>query len=359
MPTKLAILHFNILEKYPPAMNFIRDLERSDRAFKILVISSKNNTSYINFTTTLGSVIRLGTIYQSRVNRYITYLIFNLVALFRLICFKPQEILVFETLSVWPTYVYKKINKHVNIHIHHHEYTTIEEIVSGSLYVRFLHRIEKQLFNLATFSHTNDERKALYLEDNPKLLSSKVGVYPNLPPQSWWNEYGSKKRVWVGPKIKLVYVGALDLETMYVREVVDWVLSNPDLLELTFISHQMNAETLSFVQSNSGNQIKLIEPINYNDLPKELIKYDIGLVLYNGHILNYIYNIPNKVFEYLFCGLKVIGDTCLISTSKLNHSDILLSSFKDGLKPENIIEFTQRHFEFECLSNNSLSQNYI
>lgn len=359
MPTKLAILHFNILEKYPPAMNFIQDLERSDKAFKILVISSKNNTSYNHFTSTLGPVIRLGTICQSKVNRYISYLIFNLVALFRLIFFKPQEILVFETLSVWPTYVYKKINKHVNIHIHHHEYTTIEEIASSSLYIKFLHRIEKQLFNLATFSHTNDERKALYLEDNPKLLSSKVGVYPNLPPQSWWNENGSKKRVWVGPKIKLVYVGALDLETMYVREVVEWVLSNPDLLELTFISHQMNAETRSFIESKTGDRIKLIKPINYEDLPTELIKYDIGLVLYKGHILNYIYNIPNKVFEYLYCGLKVLGDTCLSSTSKLDYSDIYLTNFKNGLKLDNIFHFNQKQFQFELKSNNSLSQNYI
>jgi len=334
-------------------------LERSEKELKILVISTINNTSYFNFSTSLGSVLRLGILNQSSVNRYISYLSFNVGALFWLIYFKPQEILVFETISVWPAYVYKKLNKHVNIHIHHHEYMTIEEIAYCSLYVRFLHRKEKNLFNLATFSHTNDDRKALYLKDHPELDEFTVSAYPNLPPQIWWNEYGSMKRVRVGPTIKLVYVGVLDLETMYVKEVVDWVLRNPDLLELTFISHQMNLETLSFVESNLGDQIKLIKPINYEDLPKELIRYDIGLVLYKGHMLNYVYNVPNKVFEYLYCGLKVLGDTCLISASKINHPDILLICFKNGFNMINIIEFNQRHFQFECLINNSLSQRYV
>ena len=29
------------------------------------------------------------------------------------------------------------------------------------------------------------------------------------------------------------------------------------------------------------------------------------MILYNGHIPNYIYNAPNKLFEYLACGLDV------------------------------------------------------
>ena len=272
---------------------------------------------------------------------------------------KPEEIVAFETLSIWPAYFYKKINKNVNIHVHHHEYASLEELVASSSYIKFLHRKEKELFKQATFSHTNEDRKVLYLKDHANIIAAKVEVYPNLPPLSWWNDFGSKKKAWKGPKIKMVYVGALDLDTMYVKEVVEWMHDYPELFELTFISHQMNAETRSYIESKAGCQIELMEPINYANLPTELIKYDLGLILYKGHLLNHIYSVPNKVNEYLYCGLKVIGDNCLISTSKLNQPDILLFSFKDGLKSENIIEFTHRHFQFDCLNNNSLIQRYI
>ena len=45
--------------------------------------------------------------------------------------------------------------------------------------------------------------------------------------------------------------------------------------------------------------------VDYEQLPGVLRKYDIGVVLYNGHIPNYVHNAPNKLFEYLVCGLDV------------------------------------------------------
>jgi hypothetical protein len=47
-----------------------------------------------------------------------------------------------------------------------------------------------------------------------------------------------------------------------------------------------------------------------------LINYDIGVTIYNGHIPNYIYNVPNKILEYLACGLNVWYSSELISTQK-------------------------------------------
>lgn len=358
MPTKLAILHYNILEKYPPTMNFIQDLEESEKEFILNVISTKNNTTYTNFTTSIGSVIRLGAISQGSLARYLSYLIFNLGSLLRLIFFKPQEIAVFETLSIWPAYFYKKINKKVNIHVHHHEYASLQELEVSSVYFKFLHRKEKLLFKRATFSHTNEDRKEMYLKDHPYLVAANVEVYPNLPPQSWWYEFGSKKIAWQGPKIKLVYVGALDLDTMYVKEVVEWVLSNPDLLQLTFISQQMNTDTLLYIQSKIGSEIKILKPINYEYLPSELINHDIGISLYKGVNKNHIYGVPNKVYEYLYCGLKVLGDNCLKSTSKLGHSDIYLADLKHGIEISKILPFVERQFQFELKRNYYLSQKY-
>ena len=43
----------------------------------------------------------------------------------------------------------------------------------------------------------------------------------------------------------------------------------------------------------------------YNDLPRILADFDVGLVIYKGNTTNFIYNVPNKMFEYLVCGLDV------------------------------------------------------
>ncbi len=358
MVKKLCILHFNILEKYPPAMNFINDLESDNKKFELLAISSKNTTSYSHFSFSNGFIFRIGNINGGRLKRYFSYLAFNFWSLMLLVWFRPQEIVVFETLSIWPAYFYKKIRKQVNIHVHHHEYASLDEIEANSAYLNFLHRKEQRLFKNATFSHTNDDRRALYLKDHPNLISSKVDVYPNLPPQSWWLEYGSKRITWQGPKIKLVYVGALDLETMYVQEVVDWVLSNPDVLELTIISQQMNTKTRSYIKSKVGDQIRLVPPINYKELPNELLKYDIGVFMYKGVSKNHVFSVPNKVLEYLYCGLNVLGDSCLISTQKLNSKYIKLINFNSLNIPQSeLINFVLRNVQSVFMAE-SLSSRY-
>jgi hypothetical protein len=145
---------------------------------------------------------------------------------------------------------------------------------------------------------------------------------------------------------------------MYVKEVVQWVLSNPDILELTFISAQMSTETRSYIHSIINRQIQLKEAINYDELPAELIKYDVGLVLYKGHILNYVYNVPNKVFEYLICGLKVLGDRCLKSTSKLNNPDILLIDFIKDLNSFDVKVLFGKKFCFNRFNCDLLINKY-
>jgi hypothetical protein len=143
-----------------------------------------------------------------------------------------------------------------------------------------------------------------------------------MPPKSWWNKYGQFKIKSTKETIKLVYVGACDNQTMYVKEVLDWVSANQGQLELTIISQQLDEQTKNLIAQYDTMAIKLKEPIDYYLLPMELIKYDIGLVLYKGHIPNHVYSVPNKVYEYLYSGLQVIVDQKLITTIRLGIEQI-------------------------------------
>ena len=116
---------------------------------------------------------------------------------------------------------------------------------------------------------------------------------------------------------------------MYVKEVLDWVIANQEQLELTIISQQLDEHTKDLIARYDKTAIKLIAPVNYYELPKELVKYDIGLVLYKGVIDNHKFSVPNKVYEYLACGLNVLTSNQLTSTVDLNHEKIMAVDYED------------------------------
>jgi hypothetical protein len=333
---KIAILHFNVIEKYPPVMNFIFDAFEENSEIQILVFTTKNTTSYITPTFPNTKIYRFGTIEKHLIKRYFSYISFNLSSFFILLFNEVSHITVFESLSVFPLWLLSKLKSQMRAHIHFHEYISDFEREKSSLYMKSLFMLENELLLKYTCSHTNEDRKQLFLRDKLFLKEEQVQVRQYRPPNSWWNQYGQFKQQNRDGKIRMVHLGACDNNTMYIKKVLDWVYRNQEILELAFISNQLDFETEKLIFSYSTSSIRVIKPIDYYDLPKELIKYDIGLVLYKGHVPNYIYNIPNKVYEYLSCGLKVICVDCLISVRSLYNPNIKFLNFQNDFDEINI-----------------------
>jgi hypothetical protein len=331
MPIKIAILHFNIIEKYPPVMNFIFDAIEDNPSQKILVFTTKNTTSYTTPDFPNTKIYRFGTICSNPIKRYVAYLWFNLMSSIVLMMNRVDKITAFETLSIFPLWIVLKIHKNKKGHIHFHEYLSEPERSSSSVYMKVLFKLEAQLLKKYPSSQTNEDRKQLFLTDKPLFKAEMVEVRPNMPPKIWWNQYGRFKKKSTNEKIKLVYVGACDNQTMYVKEVLDWVSANSQKLELTIISQQMDEKTRDLIFGYASTAIKVMNPIDYYELPRELVKYDVGLVLYKGHIPNFVYNVPNKVYEYLACGLSVLTSKQLTSTVSLNHKQIKAVNFNNLL----------------------------
>lgn len=329
MSNKIAILHYNIIEKYPPVMNFIFDAVDENYNKKILVFTTKNTTSYTTPYFSNTKIYRFGTICSNPIKRYVSYIWFNLMTSILLLINRVDKITVFETLSIFPLWVVSKIFNRNECHIHFHEYMSDSERIASSAYMKFLFKLEDQLLKKYPCSQTNEDRKQLFLADKPFLKSEMVEVRPNMPPRSWWKQYGQFKKKGSDTLIKLIYVGACDNQTMYVKEVLDWVIANQDQIELSIISHQLDVKTRDLIAFYNTTAIKLLEPIDYYELPKELVKYDVGLVLYKGHTPNFVYNVPNKVHEYLSCGLQVLVDQNLISTINLGIEQIHIVDYNN------------------------------
>lgn len=359
MVKKMSILHFNILEKYPPAMNFISDIRSQKPYYNITVFTSVNSSPYTNQNYQGVKIKRYGSVSESSTLRYLSYLRYNLLTTISLLLNRPDVVVVFESLSIFPAYVYNFVFKHNKIHVHYHEYLSIQEKAQSSKYMKLLFKCEEKLLKKITCSQTNEDRKALFIKDNPYLNPENVEVYPNLPPKNWWQDFGQYKKQWQGGKIKLIYVGVLDAETMFLEEVLTWVSENQEELELTIFSQSITESAKALLLKFESNSIILKPALNYYDLPSELVKYHIGLVLYNGHIPNYVYNVPNKIFEYLLCGLKVIGDKCLKSTSKLDTPDVVLLDLSKDLSVDVSLNLISGHTNSNIFNFNQLSQKFV
>ena len=319
MNKKIAIVHFHPLEKYPPVMNLIIDI-KSLGIFQVLVFSINNGNKFGNwFNFENAKIFRFGRIHGNKILRYCTYLQFNILAIIVLLLIKPKVLFAFESYSIIPVYIYKKLFPKTILFVHYHEYTSLEEVKNSSIYLKFLNSIEKRLFLSCDWvSQTNEDRLNLFLNDNPSIKYERSFFAPNLPPTDWYS-YAIKAESEIKKHpYKMVHVGALSLETMYLSDIVDWVIAQDGQFILDFYTDNITDDALNYLMMINSKYVNLFESINYFKLPEVLINYDVGLTIYKGFIPNYIYNVPNKVYEYLACGLQVWYSKDLITTDSLN-----------------------------------------
>jgi hypothetical protein len=167
---------------------------------------------------------------------------------------------------------------------------------------RFFHQKEMFLYSVAQWiSHTNTDRIQLFLDDENLKPGNRFHALPNYPPQSWMKKPGMPDNC----QVKIIYMGALSMETMHTRQFTDWVLGQQGKVSWDIYTNNISTDADIFFNLLKSDYVCLKKGVDYYMLPGILRQYHIGVVLYNGHIPNYVYNAPNKLFEYLACGLDV------------------------------------------------------
>jgi hypothetical protein len=240
---------------------------------------------------------------QNAASRYFNYFLFYTVCFISLLIIRPKAILYYETLSSFPVWLFKKfIAPMVPVFIHYHEYVSPGEYNSGMRLGRFFHKKEKWLYDhSAWISHTNTERLQLFLKDEGVNGNTSVSVLPNYPSKKWNYRKQSQAKL----PLRIIYVGALSINTMYTTQFANWVLQQKGKVIWDIYSNNLDEPAREYLQGLNAELIRLHAGVSYQQLPEILKKFDVGIILYNGHIPNYIFNAPNKLFEYLACGLDV------------------------------------------------------
>jgi hypothetical protein len=306
---KLFIVHFQPLELYPPVMNLVRFIAEQQRNnVEVHIISTASHQNKKIFAVKGIVIHRIGKWKKqwSKWQRIFFYLQFNLRALLLLLKHRPSKVMYYETLSAGAPCLYRRFfNRGSELYIHFHEYTSPEEYDTGMFLNRLLYKLERYEYGKAVWvSHTNEYRLKMFVKDAGDMAPVNVYTTPNYPTRRWQSISQEKKKEASG-KVSFVYVGALSLETMYVEAFADFISQYPDKYSWDIYSDNFTAETALYFQKKKASNIRFLGAIEYDQLPLTLPDYDIGIVLYKGHIPNYIYNAPNKIFEYLACGLDV------------------------------------------------------
>lgn len=304
---KIAIIHFQPVELYPPAQNLIRFMEKeavNSMIYFFTTVSPLKQVQQFKAISSNIKMLRSGKFSnKSSIVRYGNYLFFYLSCLFYLIKKKPEKVLYIETLSFLPVYLYKRFfNSAVELLVHYHEYISNSEYKTTMLLSRYFHSLEKQYYpQVRWLSHTNEYRMDMFLAENTNVPLTVTHILPNYPPKSWFQP----TKLCISKPVKFVCAGALGLDTMYLKEFVTWINDQQGKAVLDLYSLNIGAEAKLFLEENKSLYVGLPGAVNYEQLAAILPKYDVGVILYKGVIPNHTFSASNKLFEYLACGLDV------------------------------------------------------
>jgi hypothetical protein len=304
---KICIFHFSPLELFPPVMNMLAFLEKElpeDCSIRVYTTYPKSEVKLFEPTNKRIKIRRLGKYNNalSMVKRLQLYVTYNFLSFADALTWGPGKVFYYETSSAAPPYLLKKLKPSLRLFIHYHEYITPEEYNKVGLWKRLL-ILEKKIYNKAEWiSHTNEDRLQLFVQDTGIVKDGKLHALPNFPSMEWNTR--SDRPSFSSP-VKIVYVGAIGFDALYIKEFASWVEAQAGKVTWEIYSQQDDSSLKSFLKEINSQFITVKGFIPYHQMPEVLGKYDVGVILYKGLSPNFIYNAPNKLFEYLACGLDV------------------------------------------------------
>jgi hypothetical protein len=308
---RIAYVHVLPLELYPPAMNTLA-LLASQPGWEVRAWSSHNTRGSVDWTHHDVIVSRRTTERPDSniIARSSGYARWHLAAAMELRAFKPEAIIAVEphsTAAVW--LYYSMFNGNAPLFIHHHEYYAPEDYYkAGNRLLRATRHIERDslLERAVWVSQTNERRLEMFIETHPRLDAKKGRVLPNYPPAEWVARAALAKGEDDSGRTRLLYVGSASFQDTFIREIALWVQQRPNDYSLHVVGSNVSPDIWTWLESLGPVNITTDRAgLSYEELPALMTRFDVGLVLYKGNTLNFVYNVPNKTIEYLACGLEV------------------------------------------------------
>ena len=278
---KLTIVHYANVSLYPPVQNLLAELLVFD-GYEVELI-----TGY-RFEFPGVQVVNPKGVFQYSRSKQLHYAWWFLVLLWKSIRRVPgAKTLLYEANS-FPALLLKSFNS--DVWLHFHEYRKPDRMQLSLFEWLSEREIRRLMLKPRHVSHVTEARKRLLIDEGIHLRN-EIHVMWNCPRLEW----SAISHVDERHSNTLVLVGALGKNT--------W---SKEVMEAFECQNEYNLHVYGKDGFESTPRVKYCGWIEYENLPKVLSKYRVGLVWYNGESENFTSGISNKIFEYLHCGLKVI-----------------------------------------------------
>jgi len=378
---KVAILHQLPIEYYPPITNTL-DYFADVPDVEMLAVTCDNDKGRAPYSQPRIELRRypFAARGDSFFRRWKKALAWHWAAARALADFQPDVLMYFEPHSALAAFLYFWwFRGKARLFIHHHEYYTPGDYRQrGNRLTRLNHFFERRylLPRADWISQTNPDRLRFYQSDHPKIRPEQLRVFPNYPPAAWGHpedhsnngrddascseapaleHRGSEAPVSdsggrslravrsragalerdaslqaastsenVICRLRLVYVGSVSLHDTFIGPLVEWLVSHPESqIQLDVYAYNCDPLTAEFLRNAQGDVVRFHEGgIEYDDLPDLLRKFDVGVILYRCHTVNFQYNASNKLFEYLTCGLDVWYPRTMLGVKPYSRTDV-------------------------------------
>jgi glycosyltransferase involved in cell wall biosynthesis len=261
------------------------------------------------------------------------YMFFN-IRLFFYLLFHRYDCLVSNDLdTLLPNYLVSGLLRHQLVFDSHEYFTGVPEVQNRHFVKWVWKSIEKKIFpHLHNIITVSESIAALYEEE----YSIRPVVVRNLGKNA--DHIISFPRVELGVpsgNILLIIQGTGINIDKGAEELIEAV-NNFDGVSLLVVG---SGDVIPVLKQTTekldlGNKVIFIPAVNWETLMRYTKSADIGMVLEKGTNINYLYSLPNKLFDYISAGIPVIA-------SDLPETGKILREFGCGISiadvsPENI-----------------------
>lgn len=318
--------------------------------FKVLLIGRKKRNS-IAMDGRAYATKRLMLLFEKGIGFYLEYHI----RLFLFLLFsRCSHILSNDLDTLLPAFLAKKIKINCTLIYDSHEYfTEVPELIAHPTKKKIWESVERFVFPKLKHVYTVNSSIALKYSKKYKV---KVDVVRNLAPK--WNPKSIKSKAELGiPENKklLIVQGAginvdrgieeLVMAMQHTKNIFLMVVGDGDVLPLL---------KASVKELGLKDKIGFYPKCPYQEMMQYTFHADLGLTLDKNTNLNYLFSLPNKVFDYIQANTPILA-TNLVEVAKIvtkNNVGTIISSHQPRLLANDIIAAISNEKQIEIWKQN-------
>ena len=271
------------------------------------------------------------------------------IRLFFYLLFNKADLLFANDLdTLIPNFMVSKIKGSKLVYDTHELFTEVPELEQGGFKKQIWTSIEKQLFPQIKTVITVNQSIADYYSN---LYKKDISVVRNIPHSSNFKNINLKTRNELGmPTDKRILImqgsginihrGSEEvLEAMqYIDNAVLYIIGGGDVIATL---KKMTGEL------KLNDKVVFIDKLPFHELIQYTFNADLGLTLDKANNINYQFSLPNKLFDYIHCGIPILSSQ-LIEIKKI-IDQYQIGDFIPSHNPKDIADKINAIFKTDSL----------